>query len=143
MTPLSRSILAVLAGTMAALIAIMVVQWVSAMVYPPPPGFDPNDREALKALVASLPLGGFLLILSSYLLGASLGGYLAARMAPSRRPVHAGIIALLLVVASVLNLRAVPHPPWFWGANLIIVAAVPLLAARLAEPHAVVAHGEV
>lgn len=50
---------------------------------------------------------------------------------------------MLLFVASMMNLMTVPHPTWFLGANLIIVAVVPLLAARLAEPHAVAAKGEV
>jgi len=143
MSPLARSVLAVLAGVMAAFIAIMVVQQVSAMLYPPPPGFDPKDPAAVAALIGSLPLGAFLMVLLSYFLGALLGGYLAARLAPSRRTMHAGIIAVLLVVASILNLMAVPHPVWFAVANLLIVAVVPLFTARLAEPHAEAARGEV
>lgn len=143
MSRLTRSILAVLAGVMAAFIVIMVVQQLSAMLYPPPAGFNPQDPGAFAALIAALPLGALLMVLLSYLLGALVGGYLAARLAPSRRPVHAGMIAAALAVGSILNLTAAPHPPWFMAANLLIVAVVPLLAARLAEPHAVAAQGEV
>lgn len=143
MSPLVRSVLAVLAGLMAAFIAIMVVQQLSAMLYPWPAGADPTDPAVLKAFISTLPPGAFLIVLLGYLLGALSGGYLAARLAPSRRSLHAGIIAVLLLVASIMNLTAIPHPTWFMGANLIIVAAAPLLAARLAEPHAIAAQGEV
>ncbi len=143
MPRLTRSVLAVLAGAMAAFIAIMIVQQIGAMLYPPPPGFNPQDPGALSALIATLPPGAFLMVLLSYFLGALVGGYLVARLAPSRRAIHAGIIAVLLVVASILNLMAAPHPLWFMAANLLIVAVVPVLAARLAEPHAVAAKGEV
>lgn len=143
MPRLTRSILAVLAGVMAAFTVIMVVQQLSAMLYPPPAGFNPEDPGAFAALIAELPPGAFLMVLASYLLGAAAGGYLAARLAPSRRAVHAGMIAVALVAGSVLNLTAAPHPPWFMAANLLIVAVVPFLAARLAEPHAIAAKGEV
>jgi hypothetical protein len=32
-----------------------------------------------------------------------------------------------------MNLRAIPHPAWFWGANLLLVVVMPLLGARLAS----------
>lgn len=143
MPRLTRSILAIMAGVMAAFIVIMVVQQLSAMLYPPHAGFNPQDPGAFAALIAAMPPGAFLMVLLSYLFGAVAGGYLAARLAPSRRTVHAGMISVALVTGSILNLTAAPHPPWFMAANLLIVAVVPLLAARLAEPHAVAAKGEV
>ncbi len=143
MSRLTRSVLAVLAGVMAALIVIMVVQQLSAMIYPPPAGFNPEEPGAFAALIATLPLGAFFMVLLSYLLGALVGGYLAARLAPSRRAVHAGMIAVALLVGTILNLVAAPHPLWFMAANLLLVVVVPFLAARLAEPHAVAAKGEV
>jgi hypothetical protein len=143
MSPLVRGTVAVMAGVMAAFLVIMLVQLLGAVLYPAPAGFDPKDPEALTALTASLPLGAFLMVLLGYLLGAVAGGYLAARLAPSRRAVHAGIVAAFLLAGSIMNLVSIPHPAWFLAANLLIVAVVPVLAGRLAQSRAVTDRGEV
>ena len=36
----------------------------------------------------------------------------------------------LLVIASIMNLSTIPHPAWFWVANLAVVAVTPFLGAR-------------
>lgn len=143
MPPIVRSAGAVIAGAAAAIAIISGVQALSASLYPPPVGLDYNDAEAMRAWVASLPAGALLLVLASYLVGALAGGFVAARLAPAWPTRHAAVIAGLLTVASLMNLSALPHPAWFWVANLAIVAAVPMAGARLGERHAETASGEV
>jgi len=138
-----RSVVALLAGAAAAIAIIMGVQAIGATMFPPPPGLDPADPDALSAYMAELPTGTFLLVLASYLLGGLAGGFVAARLAPIRPLLHASLIAVLLTAASVLNLMTLPHPTWFVAANLLLVILVPLLGGRLGERHAVLAQGEV
>jgi len=131
MPPFSRSVLAVLAGIAVGVALIAGVGAASTQLYPLPAGLDVNNREAMSNYAATLPLAAFLVVLAGYAVGGLGGGYLAARLAPSAPARHAGAIALFLVVASVINLRAIPHPGWFWVANLVVVLVFPLLAARL------------
>ena len=131
MSASARSALAVLAGVAVGVALIAGVEAASARLYPLPAGLDVHNREAMTNYVATLPLGAFLLVLAGYGVGAFGGGYLAARLAPGAPAKHASVIALFLVVASVINLMAIPHPDWFWVANLVVGLAFPLLAGRL------------
>lgn len=131
MPPFARSVLAVLAGAALSIGLIAAIQAASTWLYPLPAGLDVNNREAMSNYVATLPVGAFLLVLTAYAVGGLGGGYLAARLAPAAPGKHAGVIALLLVAASAMNLMAVPHPGWFWAANLVVVVVFPLLGGRL------------
>jgi hypothetical protein len=140
---LFRSILAVLAGAVAALALIMAVQQICALVYPPPAALDPYDRKAMAAYMATMPASAFLLVLSSYVIGTFGGAWLSAWLARRAPWLHGMIVALLLLLASVANLIMIPaHPLWFVIANLLLVPAagwlgVKCVPARLAQLGAV------
>ena len=44
------------------------------------------------------------------------------------------IVTALFFIASLMNLFALPHPVWFWVANLVLVPAAGWLALRLLGP---------
>lgn len=112
-----RSILAVIGGMLVAFVAIIVIESIGVKLYPPPPGLNPTDPESLKALVASMPLAAKLCVLLAYAAGSVAGGWVAARLAPRAKMMHAMIVAALLFGAGLMNLMTIPHPVWFWVAS--------------------------
>ena len=84
MNNLIRNVLSVMAGTFVAVVVVSIVQMVSHQMYPPPPGFDFEDREALAQLIAEAPLGALLMVLLSYALGTMVGAFVAAKFSASR-----------------------------------------------------------
>jgi hypothetical protein len=131
MPPFARSALAVVTGAAVSIALIAAVEATSNLLYPLPAGLDVSNREAMSSYVATLPVGAFLLVLTAYAVGGLGGGYLAARLAPAAPVKHAAVIASLLLAASVMNLMAIPHPGWFWAANLVVALGLPLLGGRL------------
>ena len=125
-----RNILAVIAGLVITFIVIMLVEGASAMLYPPPPGIDMSDMEALKAHVMGLPMGAFLLVIAAHVLGLLAGGYVTARIATSRHRLLAMIMGIIMLAAGIMNLMSVPHPDWFWVELLLYLPAA-WLGARL------------
>jgi hypothetical protein len=131
MLPAIHRLLAILLGMLAAFLVIVLVQSASGMLYPAPAGVNLEDPVALRAFTETLPVGAFLMVLLSYALAAFVGGLLAGWRAPTAWPMPPAGIALLLALASVMNLRAIPHPGWFWAANLVAVIVLPFAGAAL------------
>ncbi|HUD70774.1 MAG TPA: hypothetical protein VMQ62_02330 [Dongiaceae bacterium] len=118
-----RTILALVAGAVTAFLVIACLEQVGSALHPPPPGLDMHDRAAMRAFIATLPWTAFVLVLIAWGLGVCLGGYLAGRLAPRAPVLHASAITMLVALAAVANLLAIPHPAWFWASALIVIAA--------------------
>ena len=117
MNPVVRSVLAVIVGMLVAFVLIALVQTIGMRVYPPPSGLDVRDTESLKAMMAQIPLGALLFVLLAYAAGSVAGGWVAARLSPGSRMMHAMIVGGLLLGAGLMNLMTIPHPVWFWIAS--------------------------
>jgi hypothetical protein len=120
MHPLVRSILAVLGGLLAAFVVIGLVEAAGVRFYPPPPGMDPRDPKSIRAVMANLPRGALLCVLVAYAAGSVVGGWVAARFAPSAKLTHGMVVGALLLAAGVLNMSTIPHPGWFWISSIAI-----------------------
>jgi hypothetical protein len=121
-----RSILAVLAGVVAATIVIIAIQMVSMVVYPLPEGLKLDDRDAMKAYLDSMPASAWLLLLFGYFAGTFCGAALAVYLARRAPVVHAGIVCGVFMLGNLLNLLTLPHPMWYWWVSF---ATFPLAAA--------------
>jgi hypothetical protein len=87
----------------------------------------------MKAWVRQLPTGAFLIVLCGWVLGAFVGGLVAAKIQPATWLRHAVLLGVLLLAASVMNMMKIPHPAWMWiGAFLFIVPGA-YLGARVAS----------
>ncbi|HNV75472.1 MAG: hypothetical protein IPF87_17150 [Gemmatimonadetes bacterium] len=126
-----RSVIAVAAGVFVGGIATVGVEALGHILVPPPPGLDVNDAEAVKAAMPTLPTAHFLPILVAYLIGPTLGAALAARMAPSRALVHAGVVGAFFLVGGIMNFRAIPHPTWFVALSIVAFIVAPFLGSRM------------
>jgi hypothetical protein len=127
-----RSIVGVFIGLVVAFITVAVVEIANMVIFPPPAGFDVNDKAALAALIAEAPAYKLVLVPVAWFLAAVTGGWVAAKIAKRAALVHAFIIAALLTAIGVLNMLMIPHPAWFWAAGLAAPIAGMLVATRLA-----------
>ncbi len=131
MHPVLRSVIAVVAGAVVSAVVISLVEMVSSKMYPLPEGMDPNDLEALKKHVATLPAGAFLMVLTAWFLGTLTGGVVACLIARRRSMVHACVIAVIFLAAAVFMMLVLPHPAWFWAPGVLVFPTAAWLAASL------------
>lgn len=123
MTSFARSLLVVVAGALAAGVAVAAVEAGAMMAFPLPPGVELGQ----PGFVDQVPLGGKIGVLVAWVLGPIVGGYVAARWAPRAPLAHALVIGALFTVADGLNLLEYPSPAWMVAVGL----AAPLPAAWL------------
>lgn len=127
-----RKALGALAGLVAGVLSIMLAQTISHKLYPPPPGFNPENREALEALMVTMPTGALLLVLFGYALGSLAGGFTAAKI--GKHMIPALIVGGLLMLAGIANLAMLPHPTWFAVTNLLLFLPLAWVGGKLGAP---------
>jgi len=131
MHPMIRSALVLLAGVVAAVLVVMLMDGVVGSIYSLPSGADPKNPERLRQAIAGLPAAAFLLLAAGWALAAGVGSYVAARLAAHDHAIHGVIVALFVLVATVANLVRIPHPVWMWPAAIILIPAAGWAATRL------------
>ena len=125
-------ILSVIGGAIAGVFGVVMVEAISSLLYPLPPGLDMNDREAMIAHQASLPAGAFAMVLAAHATGSFLGGAVCAFISRRKAYDRALIIGLLLMVAGILTLLAMPHPVWFALADVVVYVPFAFLGCFVA-----------
>jgi hypothetical protein len=131
-----RSIGAVVAGFVAASIVMMIVETLNGRVFYPglaKAAEGVTDREAIRAIFASAPVGSLLVVIAGWILGGLAGGWVAARIAGRSAVTHGIVLGVLLTCAGVANNMALPPPLWFWVASLIVLLPSAYVGARIAS----------
>ena len=134
MRSIFRSVIAVVAGFVAASAIMMAVECVNGQILYPELGKQAagvTDRQKIKEIMASAPVGAFLVVLFGWGLGSFAGGYLATLISqkPPGRPTL--VLAGLLTLAGVANNLMLSPPLWFWIPSLIVFLPATYLGARL------------
>jgi hypothetical protein len=120
----------VVVGMIVAIALVAAAELISHFKYPPPPGLDLSDTAAVKAWVATLPAGSFMLVLVGWTLGALAGP--AAAILIERRARTAGlIVGALFLAATLYNVVSLPSPTWFRIAGMALVIAGPIAAVLM------------
>jgi hypothetical protein len=130
-----KSIGAVVAGFVAASIVMMIVEALNGRVFYPglaKAAEGVTDREAIRAIFASAPVGAFLVVIAGWALGSVVGGWIAARVAGRSGVTHGLVLGVLLTVAGVANNLMLPPPLWFWVASLAVLLPSAYQGARAA-----------
>jgi MFS family permease len=130
-----RSILAVIAGFVAATVVMMTIESLNGHVLYPELGKAAaglTDREAIRALMANAPVGAFLVVLIGWALGSLVGGFLAAWIGWNAPLAHVLVVGGLLTLAGIANNLMLPPPVWFWIASLAVLLPAACVGARLA-----------
>lgn len=120
-----RSVLAVMFGLLVAVIVLIGMESISHTLFPPP-SVDPNDMDAVRALMADMPARMFVMVLIAWSLSALTGGLVAGRVAGRGAVGHAAVIGVLLTIGAIANFVMLPHPVWvvIVGLGLFLPMAV-------------------
>jgi len=130
-----RSIGAVIVGFVVASLVMALIEFVNGHVLYPELGKAAEgmtDREAIRALMASAPVGAFLMVLFGWALGSLVGGFLAAWIGWSAPVANALVLGGLLTLAGIANNLMLPPPGWFWILSLVVLLPAAYAGARLA-----------
>src|SRR2546426_6372641 len=117
-----RSMLAVIAGFVAASAVMIVIETANGRVLYPELGKlaeGMTDREAIRALLANAPVGAFLVVLLGWALGSLVGGFLAAWIGWNAPVAHALVLGGLLTLAGIANNLMLPPPGRVWIPSLL------------------------
>jgi hypothetical protein len=126
----------VVGGFVTASIVMMIVEFINGHVLYPELGKAANgvtDREVLRALLASAPLGALVVVAIGWILGSVAGGWVAARLAAKASVQHAVTLGMLLTLAGIANNLMLPPPIWFWIVGLVVFIPATYVGARLAS----------
>ncbi len=129
---MARNIGALLAGLLLSAVVVFCVEALDVRLFPLPPGIDPHDPEALRTVMAQMPVAAKLLLLAGWMLASLLGGWLAAKLARSARRSHAMVVGGFLLLGAIVNMISIPHPLWFWVAALLFLLPAAWLGGGLA-----------
>jgi hypothetical protein len=91
-----------------------------------------HDPEAVRRLMAQIPVGALLGVIAAWAAGTVAGGWLAGRV--SRRAVAAYVVGGLVLATSVAMMFMIPHPNWFRATAVVGLVLATYLAARLGAP---------
>ena len=115
-------------GIVSAMLLIMGIEFAGHMIWPPPPGLNPQDPAQITELLKTMPLAAQLWIPLSYFVGTFGGCTLALRLSGGWMNALWVVLAIILLSVA-MNLMVIPHPTWLAA----LAALAPLLAALLAR----------
>jgi ABC-type xylose transport system permease subunit len=135
--PIVRSLVAVVAGLVVAMVVIAGVEAVGHALYPPPPGLDLARAEDQARMMEALPTEAKVAVVVAWFLG-SLAGACAA-IAIARRVVPAWIVAVAIAGLGLWTTQMFPHPDWMLASAVVlplvaVIVAKRLMVRRLAPP---------
>lgn len=133
---MGRTILAVIAGLIIAMLVMLSVEFLSMQVSPPPPGFTLDNQADLARLVEMASPASKALVVLGWALASFLGGWVAARLSRQHRLVAALAIGVLIVIGVVFNTANIPHPLWMTVLGVLLPMPLAFAAARLASRRA-------
>lgn len=131
---MGRTLLGAVAGLVTAFITIMVIEFASHQLYPPPPGLNPMVTEDMAKIMQALPLGAMMFIVAACIIGAFDGGFVAALIARKGHPRAAAIVPALMVMAGVVGMivQMPGHPLWMAIVGLLLPIPAALAGAWMA-----------
>jgi hypothetical protein len=124
-----RSVLAVVAGVIVAVIAVGAVETIGHVIYPPP-DINLSDPAALKEIIAKLPAGAIAFVLVAWGLGSLAGGATAAAIAGRAHTAHASFVGGIQMALGILTMLMIPHPLWFIVASFGLIRPSPPAGPR-------------
>lgn len=124
-----RVILGAISGIAVAVLTVVLFNWVSHTVYPPPPDIDISDTAAIAEMMANAPLAALLIIVIGYVVATFDGVFLAAWIAGSKPYIYALLVGVLMLAAVISNLILIPHPLWFSITSIVGIIAAAWAAA--------------
>ncbi|MHC9086583.1 hypothetical protein ACYX7E_16345 [Luteimonas sp. RIT-PG2_3] len=127
-----RTVLAILAGLLVAIVLMLAIEWLGMTLFPLPPGTSLQTEEDLVRLMDTAPAAKLALVLLGWCIASVAGSWVAARIARQHRRVAALAVGALILCGVVLNVASLPHPMWMTVAGLALPLPLAWLGGRLA-----------
>ena len=124
MNPILKNILAIIAGLAAGMVINMGFIMVGHTILPIE-GVDPNDMEALAAVMPTKGAEYFVFPFLAHAIGTLVGAIVAAAIADNRNMTIALVIGLFFLIGGVMVNIMIPGPLWFNILDLA-VAYIPI-----------------
>jgi sorbitol-specific phosphotransferase system component IIBC len=131
---MGRAILAIVAGCVLSLLVVAGVDTLGHMIYPPPAGADLRDPAAMRVIIAEMPFGAFVIVVSGWILGAGLGAWVATRLSRTAKAWPGGAVGAVTLAATGINLFTIAHPVWVVIAALIGIPLATWVGIRVGQP---------
>lgn len=128
-----RKILAFVVGFVTFGILVTLVQVTSGLIYGMPRPETMNDPELMKGFVAGLPMGAFILLLLSYIVGSFGSGFVMRKISKGDSQLLALAIGLIGTVAWAYTITQVPHPIWVSVLGFLTYIPFTLIGHRAAR----------
>ncbi|MBT8103062.1 MAG: hypothetical protein KJO95_08850 [Gammaproteobacteria bacterium] len=122
---MGKNIAAGLAGVVIAIALVWLIEMIGHSVYPPPADLDFADPDAMRAYIATLPIGAFAFVGGAWFIATLVGTSVACRIGGAKPLIFAIVVGGLMLLATLANLIMIPHPLWFSSISVlgIILAA--------------------
>lgn len=135
MSPMVRSVLAVLGGILIGGGLVGGVQALGMVLFPLPDGVDGRDMASIRKAMESgtIPTGALVMVALAWTVGGLMGCWIAPWFAQRAFLLHAGIVAGLFLVFTIMNLVMIPHPLWMTIYGVLIYPVVAVVGAWLAQ----------
>ncbi len=132
--PMLKRLTSVLAGCSAGIALIFLTESIGHVLFPMPAIIDPTNKEAIKELMANVPIAALLIVLLGAFLGGFSGGFVAAKFDANNARRNALIVGAILTLLGILNLIMIPHPAWFMAIDCVIYLSGAYLGSLLIKP---------
>ncbi len=126
-----KNILSVIAGLGAGVAVLIVLELLTAFLFPLPKGIDLSlaDEETKEFLMQMMPKGVMIMLLSNYLIASLAGGFVSSLI--SKKIWHPLMVGGLLTVANIFNLMEVPHPFWLAVTSMFMFLPFAFLGGKI------------
>lgn len=129
-----RTLLAIVAGLITAMLVIFGVEALGLLLFPPPAGMRLDTEADLARLVAMSSPAAKAWLVFGWALGSFVGAWVAARISRRHRRIAALAVALFIVAGTVMNAMVIAHPLWMNLLGILLPVPLALLASRLVGP---------
>jgi hypothetical protein len=119
---LIRSIVAMLAGIVVAILTFTLIEQLGHSIFPPPATINWNDSNAVKAFMDNQPVGSYLLVLAGWIIGSFAAAIITQKISQQSAYILPAVLSALLLASAALNFFMLPRPVWFVVAGLIVFA---------------------
>lgn len=127
-----RNIIAILAGIIAGLISIALIEYLGQELFPTPANLV-LDEELYNSDKAyeMIPLPAMLMVLLAYLIGSFIAGFTSASI--GQRKSLALVSGFVLLLGGLINILLIPHPMWFIIFSLALFIPFAFFGGFMAE----------
>ena len=134
-----RTLLAVIVGFIAAFAVMMACEFTNSRVFPFPKGMDTFDLAQVRAFAASLPASAYILLVTGWVVGSFVGGWISAKVAKTSAGTAAIAVGVLLTLGAGFNAWLIQNPWWIHFGGLPLFGLLVYAGYRVATARADVA----